>query len=241
MAQRLEREFTDRKVRGSNPTSASGPPLFRLGQPGSIPALALASGGVDGTQHSIPLPSQSFEEDNVALHSDDFSQRSYSLFLVGLLHVDLPDMAEPRTQIDIVMDFINNYLDHACKSVRQSVTKLNGNGKVHQTRLIPEMIIPSSTVPTLQPEELNFWRHHSTCKLNGKTSIAYILGYISSWMAQWLGREFIDRKVRGSNPTSASRIPVTRLAQPCSIPALVLPTGGAAVRHRKSAIADRFF
>ncbi|KER31378.1 hypothetical protein T265_02423 [Opisthorchis viverrini] len=37
---RLEREFTDRKVRGSNPTSASRLPLFRLGQPDSIPALA---------------------------------------------------------------------------------------------------------------------------------------------------------------------------------------------------------
>ncbi|KER33680.1 hypothetical protein T265_00561 [Opisthorchis viverrini] len=36
----LEREFTDRKVRGSNPTPASRLPLSRLGQPGSIPALA---------------------------------------------------------------------------------------------------------------------------------------------------------------------------------------------------------
>ncbi|KAG5454320.1 hypothetical protein CSKR_109228 [Clonorchis sinensis] len=36
----LEREFTDLKVCGSNPTrSASRLPLSRLGQPGSIPAL----------------------------------------------------------------------------------------------------------------------------------------------------------------------------------------------------------
>ncbi|KAG5441124.1 hypothetical protein CSKR_102775 [Clonorchis sinensis] len=35
----LEREFTDRKVRGSNPTSASRLPLSKLGQPGSIPAI----------------------------------------------------------------------------------------------------------------------------------------------------------------------------------------------------------
>ncbi|KER27333.1 hypothetical protein T265_13818, partial [Opisthorchis viverrini] len=32
----LEREFTDRKVRGSNPTSTTRLPLSRLGQPGSI-------------------------------------------------------------------------------------------------------------------------------------------------------------------------------------------------------------
>ncbi|KAG5442915.1 hypothetical protein CSKR_107403 [Clonorchis sinensis] len=32
----LEREFTDRKVRGSNPTSVPRLPLFRLGKPGGI-------------------------------------------------------------------------------------------------------------------------------------------------------------------------------------------------------------
>ncbi|KER19167.1 hypothetical protein T265_11967 [Opisthorchis viverrini] len=42
----LEREFTDRKVRGSNPNSASRLPLSRLGQPGSIPAFVLPSGGM---------------------------------------------------------------------------------------------------------------------------------------------------------------------------------------------------
>ncbi|KAG5446638.1 hypothetical protein CSKR_108294 [Clonorchis sinensis] len=33
-------------------------------------------------------------------------------------------------------------------------------------------------------------------------------------MAQWLDREFTDRKVRGSNPASASRLPLSRLGQP---------------------------
>ncbi|KAG5454425.1 hypothetical protein CSKR_107190 [Clonorchis sinensis] len=43
----LEREFTDRKVRGSNPTrSASRLPLSRFGQPGNIPALLLPPGGM---------------------------------------------------------------------------------------------------------------------------------------------------------------------------------------------------
>ncbi|KER33389.1 hypothetical protein T265_00708 [Opisthorchis viverrini] len=38
---------------------------------------------------------------------------------------------------------------------------------------------------------------------------------------KWLEREIADRKVRGSNPPSASRLPLSRLGQPGSIPALV--------------------
>ncbi|KAG5453011.1 hypothetical protein CSKR_109430 [Clonorchis sinensis] len=53
---------------------------------------------------------------------------------------------------------------------------------------------------------------------------------MARWL--WLEREFTDRNVRGSNPTSASRLPLSRLGQPGSIPALVLPSGGMAVRHR---------
>ncbi|KAG5447303.1 hypothetical protein CSKR_110147 [Clonorchis sinensis] len=58
-------------------------------------------------------------------------------------------------------------------------------------------------------------------------------------MAQWLERECTDRKVRGSNPTSASRLPLFRLGQPASIPALVLPSGCMAARHQKSVAAER--
>ncbi|KAG5442342.1 hypothetical protein CSKR_109298 [Clonorchis sinensis] len=53
------------------------------------------------------------------------------------------------------------------------------------------------------------------------------------WL-KWLEREFTDRKVRGSNPTSASRFPLPRLGQPGSISALVLFSGRMAARHRKS-------
>ncbi|KAG5452228.1 hypothetical protein CSKR_112525, partial [Clonorchis sinensis] len=56
---------------------------------------------------------------------------------------------------------------------------------------------------------------------------------------KWLEREFIDRKVRGSNPTSASLLLLSRLGQPGSISALVQPSGGMAVRHRKGATAER--
>ncbi|KAG5443685.1 hypothetical protein CSKR_104597 [Clonorchis sinensis] len=58
-------------------------------------------------------------------------------------------------------------------------------------------------------------------------------------IAQRLERERTDRKVRGSNPASASRLPLSRLGQPGSIPALVQPSGGMAARHRKGATAER--
>ncbi|KAG5455047.1 hypothetical protein CSKR_100956 [Clonorchis sinensis] len=50
---------------------------------------------------------------------------------------------------------------------------------------------------------------------------------------RWQECESTDRKVRGSNPTSASRLPLSRLGQPGSILALVHPSGGMAARHRK--------
>ncbi|KAG5442087.1 hypothetical protein CSKR_111936 [Clonorchis sinensis] len=46
--------------------------------------------------------------------------------------------------------------------------------------------------------------------------------------------------VRGSNPTSESRIRLSRFGQPESIPALVLPSGGMTARHRKGLTAERF-
>ncbi|KER20588.1 hypothetical protein T265_15284, partial [Opisthorchis viverrini] len=53
------------------------------------------------------------------------------------------------------------------------------------------------------------------------------------------GREVTDRKVRGSNPTSATRLPLSRLGRPGSIPALLLPPSCMAARHRKGVIAER--
>ncbi|KAG5443326.1 Thioredoxin domain-containing protein 17 [Clonorchis sinensis] len=59
-------------------------------------------------------------------------------------------------------------------------------------------------------------------------------------MAQWLEREFFDWKVRGSNPISVSRLPLSRLGRPGSIPTLVLPSGGTVVKHRKGATPERY-
>ncbi|KER27624.1 hypothetical protein T265_13757 [Opisthorchis viverrini] len=46
-----------------------------------------------------------------------------------------------------------------------------------------------------------------------------------------------DWKFRGSNPTSASRLPLSRLGRPGSIPALVPSSCGLAARHRKGTTA----
>ncbi|KER21579.1 hypothetical protein T265_15055 [Opisthorchis viverrini] len=59
------------------------------------------------------------------------------------------------------------------------------------------------------------------------------------WL-RWLEREFTYRKVRVSNPTSDSRLLLPRLGQPSSIPALVLPSGGMAARHRRGVTAERY-
>ncbi|KAG5449334.1 hypothetical protein CSKR_108424 [Clonorchis sinensis] len=58
-------------------------------------------------------------------------------------------------------------------------------------------------------------------------------------MVQWLWREVTDRKVCGSNSTSASRLPLSRLGQPGSIPALLLLSGCKSARHRKGITAER--
>ncbi|KAG5452514.1 hypothetical protein CSKR_103319 [Clonorchis sinensis] len=42
-----------------------------------------------------------------------------------------------------------------------------------------------------------------------------------------------------SNPTSASRLPLSRLGQPDTIPVLVLPSGGMTAKHRKDFTAEQ--
>ncbi|KER24478.1 LOW QUALITY PROTEIN: hypothetical protein T265_14410 [Opisthorchis viverrini] len=49
----------------------------------------------------------------------------------------------------------------------------------------------------------------------------------------------VAQVVRGSNPTSASQLPLSRLGQPGRIPAFVLPSGSMAVRRRKGATSER--
>ncbi|KAG5443961.1 hypothetical protein CSKR_103782 [Clonorchis sinensis] len=131
MAQWLEREFTNRKVRGVNPTADSRLTLPRLGQTGSI------------------------------------------LLLSG-------DMAVSAKRV---------------------------------------------WLPVFCPTNLSLTTHQDTI-LQKK------------WF-KWLQCESTDRNDRGSNPTSASQIPLSRFGQPGKIPAIVLPSGGMAARHREGARAER--
>ncbi|KER22235.1 hypothetical protein T265_09626 [Opisthorchis viverrini] len=75
-------------------------------------------------------------------------------------------------------------------------------------------------------------------------SIVYVIHTCNTYTwarwPKWLEPEFTGQKVRGSNPTSATRLPLSRLGQPGSIPALVLPSGSMAARHRKDVTAERF-
>ncbi|KAG5443057.1 hypothetical protein CSKR_112154 [Clonorchis sinensis] len=52
------------------------------------------------------------------------------------------------------------------------------------------------------------------CSRLEKNIVHYYVVKSGARWPKWLGREFTDRKVRGSNPTSASRIPLSRLGQP---------------------------
>ncbi|KAG5454717.1 hypothetical protein CSKR_104910 [Clonorchis sinensis] len=54
-------------------------------------------------------------------------------------------------------------------------------------------------------------------------------------------RKFTDRKVRGSNPNSASRLPLPSLGQTANIPAVVSSSGDMATRHRKGVTVERLF
>ncbi|KER27804.1 hypothetical protein T265_05225 [Opisthorchis viverrini] len=89
--------------------------------------------------------------------------------------------------------------------------------------------------------------------MNSSNHVIYVLfgsGYLKGYFiplinvrgARWSSgpeREFTDRKVRGSNPTSASRLPLSRLGQPGSISALVVPSGDTATRHRMGATVEQ--
>ncbi|KER26914.1 hypothetical protein T265_05902 [Opisthorchis viverrini] len=82
------------------------------------------------------------------------------------------------------------------------------------------------------PFNYNFAPRHRSSEYIELEEKCHILPVtIWSEMAQWLAREFTDWKVRGSNPTEASRLSLSRLGQPGSIPALMLPPVHMTFRH----------
>ncbi|KER26303.1 hypothetical protein T265_06420 [Opisthorchis viverrini] len=97
----------------------------------------------------------------------------------------------------------------------------------------------SSSVPGSSLGLLKFGRSSYIHELKTKQHVP--LSCPSTWPTwnKLLVREFTDWKVRGSNPNSASRLPLL-LGQPGSIQTLVPPSCGMAARHRKGATAERF-
>ncbi|KER29560.1 hypothetical protein T265_03857 [Opisthorchis viverrini] len=69
----------------------------------------------------------------------------------------------------------------------------------------------------MAPTEL---RIHDRTSMHPVAIFPRFLIPIGSERAQWLDRKFTDRKVRGSNPACASRLPMSRRGQPGSIPVL---------------------
>ncbi|KER27945.1 hypothetical protein T265_05144 [Opisthorchis viverrini] len=112
--------------------------------------------------------------------------------------------------------------------------KLRGRGRIRTTDLAIKVPINrphmyTQPKPMVSFDKISLMRYY-TVKMKSAEA---------RW-TKWLECEFTDHRVRSSNPTSASRLPLSRLGQPGSIPALVQPSGGMVARHRKGATAERF-
>ncbi|KAG5446073.1 hypothetical protein CSKR_103847 [Clonorchis sinensis] len=234
----LEREFTDRKVRGSNPTSVSRLPLSRLGQSGSIPALVLPLGGMAAT-HRKGVTAERVT--HVAKYVVSGS------ILGGLRSANVNELTGEIAQC-LEREFTEWKMAHNNNNNNNN----NNRSAVTPFRCLAAMPPKGSTRAGILPgcpsldrggreAEVGFeprMAHRPYPRLNNSSERPGRMWHYAdsapySEIAQRLERERTDRKVRGSNPASAYRLPLSRLGQPGSIPALMLPSGGMAARHRK--------
>ncbi|KAG5451195.1 Phosducin-like protein [Clonorchis sinensis] len=148
-------------------------------------------------------------------------------------------------------DLENFLVDHSCKHAFWLTADRSGvlwgeMAQLGQLGSIPALVLPSGGTPVRHRKGATteqFFIVSAKCELPcfEFSPESHRNRACGGEIAQRLERERTDRKVRGSNTTSASRLPLSRLGQPGSIPALVLPSGGMAARHRKGATAERFF
>ncbi|KAG5447083.1 hypothetical protein CSKR_108821 [Clonorchis sinensis] len=275
----LEREFTNRNVRGSNPTSASRLPLSRLGQPGSIPVLVLPSSGMAAThrkgvtaerfiyilcsgpagmflrdlssatvrsdiqclsEHGGAVPQAKFptickeaaisSQYEFASDGGTFgrdSRRRFCLPQHGIQGVIKPVFDGVGATVSWGVDRHDKDIDQlaACDAPSQTLPNEPQRGDYQQV---------SSQARILPPGDLG---RYQPLHIPPQQPLDHQGGV--RWL-KWLQRQFTDWKVRGSNPTSACRLPLSRVGQPGIIPSLVLPLGSMAIRHRKGATAERF-
>ncbi|KER20877.1 hypothetical protein T265_10664 [Opisthorchis viverrini] len=225
----LERKFTDRKVRGSNPTSVSRLPLSRLGQPDGISALMLPLGGM-AAGHRKGVTAERFfyiwqeiKRNKKMAEISQYSQLSFDgsngiiprASMNPRIHVPICNLSGASNKIAKALCF-GTAKRRAALCCRATRWKHEGGYTVRLPKPIQE-IYSRDTVAGLEPKLL--------------TEMS---------LAQWLEREVGHRKVRASNQTSASRLSQSRLGKPGSNPAFVLPSGGMVTRYRKGATGERF-
>ncbi|KAG5444612.1 hypothetical protein CSKR_100713 [Clonorchis sinensis] len=172
--------LTDRKVRGSNPTSASRLLLSRLGQPGSIPALVHPSVGM------------------IARHRKCATAERFTYFLLETTQKVAEDSSTAHDRF------------------RPSW----GSSSRHSPRVSVNVMFYSNP-------------NWTDCDKSNHLQIDLVFTGDSpspsiSCLSSSVCRRVFSNPVRGSNSASASRLPLSRLGQSDSIPALMLPSGGMA-------------
>ncbi|KAG5450586.1 hypothetical protein CSKR_101746 [Clonorchis sinensis] len=195
MAQRLEREFTERKDRGSNPSSAFQLSLFRLG------LLMQHLSSATYLQLGPPIP--------VLLQSRCSVTNQNLNFLACYLTVHCVSISDVKVKF-----FSPSVLQAPWFGLSHDRFHPSwGSSGRRSHRVSVNLVLYLNPHWTDLDISCNFW------------NIIEV-----KWL-EWVERESTGRKVRGLNPTSASRLPLSRLGQPGSIPAPVLPSGGMAAGH----------
>ncbi|KAG5441187.1 hypothetical protein CSKR_102396 [Clonorchis sinensis] len=197
---RLECEFTDQKVRGSNPTSASRLPLSRIDQPGSIPALVQPSGGM-AVRHRKGATAGRFLFQAHRCSSTKWATRR-------------PSHVSTRTIFEISQYMFLRETTHkaAENSLAANERICHNQSNLGSTFIFYLCMYLASTQETTHKVAENSSTAHDWFRpswgLSGKDAGWH--NHIGSEMAQWLGREFTDRNWRGLNPASASRLLLSR-------------------------------
>ncbi|KAG5446787.1 hypothetical protein CSKR_105542 [Clonorchis sinensis] len=224
MAQWLEHEFTERKVRGSNPTSASRLPLSRLGN------LAVS-------------------------HTSCFLRVAWR---VGIERVFLHPVSRGFQEISGESLEINKTVAIGYSGARWlkwlerefTDRKVRGSNPTPETRLPLTRLGHPGSIPALLLPPGSMAARHRKGVTRGRffgysvdISVTRVVRFqccflLLQEMAQWIEREFTNQKVRVLNPTSVSRLPLSRLGQPGDSSALVLPSGCMAARHRKDVTVE---
>ncbi|KAG5455344.1 hypothetical protein CSKR_105497 [Clonorchis sinensis] len=235
---------------------------FRLGQPGSIPALVLLRGGmavrhrkgatterkiVIGCVTALSVRQQSCME---ALHRSLIATESTAgLQLVASKSQSLSICVETARYRHAEAGG-GNLSDSACPMGGQCRVEGPGRGKCPHCRYRKCLDLGMTLTPPGGESGCDI--SQIPCRVCGGPSSGFHFGALTcegckcfvqldltTERQRGSMREFTDRKVRDSNPTSDCRLPLSRLGQRGSIPALVIPLGGMEVWHRKCAAAER--